>query len=458
MRLTESVKRRYNNSILGILFSGKTDGAKGRRCMLASSLLSSAIANITGGIFYSGFLVGYGINIVNIGIISFVPTLATLLSLFSPFILDRIAKRKWVLAGARIFYYALTLLGILVIPHIFEENLSRVLAITILMSFAAGVNALFGQGYSAWHMNFLPDSIRGDYLLTNSCIAAFTSGLFALVVAVVTDSLAGSPRQLEIIILLRIIAFALAVLDVLVLLLPKEYEYKQTTEKPRLRNVFTIPLKNKKFSLTILMCVIWYLFSNCHAAVINTWLLQDMEISYTLITFINFTYFFFFLFFSKMWRKFINKLGWIKALSFSAVITGVTYITYSFLTKNNSFTITIFGSVVAVNVFFFIVRHMQHVTGIVTNLCMGNMPYINTPDSDRVSYFSFYAVAVNITSFISQLLGTGFVSIMKDRALTIFGHDFTALPILLMITGAGQILTGIIVFILTPKLTPDQRY
>ena len=457
MKLTDAARRRFASSVLGTLFSGKTDGAKGRRCMLASSLLSNAIANITGGIFYSGFLLGYGIEMVDIGIISFVPTLATLLSLFSPFILDRIKKRKWVLAAARITYYAISLLGILLIPRIIEDNFSRVLAMTVVMIVANGINSLFGQGYSAWHINFLPDEIRGDYLLTNSCIAAFTSGLFALVVAVVTDSLAGSPRQLEIIILLRIIAFFIAILDVTVLLLPKEYEYKKTTEKPRLRNVFTIPLKNKKFSLTILICVIWYLFSNCHAAVINAWLLKDMEISYTLITFINFTYFFFFLFFSKMWRKFINRKGWIRALSFSAVITGVTYITYSFLTKNNV-SITIFGSIVAVNIFFFIIRHMQHFTGIIINLCMGNMPYINTPESDRVSYFSFYAVAVNMTSFVSQLLGTGFVSLMGDRAITFFGHDFTALPILLLITGSGQILTGVIVFFLTPKLTPDQRY
>ena len=457
MKQDSFLKRRINNSVAGTLFFGKSDGAKGRRCMLASSLLSSAIANITGGIFYSGFLLGYGIKMVDIGIISFVPTLATLLSLFSPFILDRIKKRKWVLAGARITYYAISLLGILIIPNIIEDNFSRVLAITIVMIVASGINSLFGQGYTAWHMNFLPDEIRGDYLLTNSCIAAFTSGLFALVVAVVTDSLAGSPKQLEIIIILRIIAFVIALFDVFVLILPKEYEYKKTTDKPRLRNVFTIPLKNRKFRLTILILVIWYLFSNCWAAVVNTWLLQEMEISYTLITFINFTYFFFFLMFSKMWRKFISKLGWIKACAFSGIMTGVTYIVYSFLTKNN-INMTVFGSVIAVNVFFFIIRHCQHFTGVITNLCIGNMPYINTPDSDRVSYFSFYAVAVNLTSFVSQLLGTTLVSVMGDRVVNLFGHGFTSVPLLLLISGSGQILTGTLIYVLTPKLTPDRRY
>ena len=440
-------KLSIENTILGMLYMGKNDEAQGRRCVLANALLSTIISNIIGGVFYSGFLLCYGIDMVNIGIISFVPSIASLLSLLSPFILERFPRRKRILAIARMSYYAIVTVGVMVIPLVFTENSVRVWAITLAMIAANSINALFGNGYTAWHVNFMPDSIRGDFLLTQSCISVLVSGIFTVVISIITDSLAGSPKQLTIINILRVAAFFIAVWDVIVLCRPKEYPYEKTAEKPRLRDVFTLPLSNKKFCLTVLVGVMWTFSSNLTASVINTFLVGTpaeggIGISYTLINGVNLTYFFFFLFCSKMWKKFIRNVGWFKAYAFSTLIQGSTHFLYAFITSENSIAL------------FLIVRHMQHVMGIITNLCSGNLIYINLPESDRVSYISFYTVINSGVAFVSQMLGTWFVSFMDGRGVEMVGHVFTAVPLLLIFTAVTGIITGVTTYLLTPKLNP----
>ena len=435
------------NTIIGISFFGKDEKAAGRRCILIASLLGTLISNIIGGVFYSGFLLCYGIDMVDIGVISFVPSIASVLSLLSPFILERFPRRKYILAASRMVYYTIVTVGVMVIPVLFKDNATRVWAITLAMILANSVNALFSSGYTAWHFNFMPDSIRGDFLLAQSCISALAGGIFTVAISIVTDSLQGSPYQLTIINILRVVAFVLAIADVIVLCKPKEYPYEVSYDKPRLRNVFTIPFANKKFCLTVLVAVLWTFASNLTTSVINTFLVMEpskggIGISYTLISGVNLTYFFFFLFCSKMWKKFINRVGWFKAYAFSTLVQGSTHFLYAFITSENSL------------ILFLIVRHMQHVMGIVTNLCVGNLVYINLPQSDRVSYISFYTVINSLVSFLTQLLGTWFVAFMDGRSISIIGHTFSAVPILLIFTAVFGIITSAITYVLCPKLEP----
>ena len=71
------------------VFSPREEHSRGRLCILASGILASIAAQFTGGVFYTGFLLLYGIDVVSIGILTFIPSLACLLNIFSPSILER---------------------------------------------------------------------------------------------------------------------------------------------------------------------------------------------------------------------------------------------------------------------------------------------------------------------------------------------------------------------------------
>ena len=84
------------------IYSPKTDEGKGRLISLTSAMVAALYNVFITGIFYTGFLSMYGISITGVGIITFIPYIATCFSLFSPSILGRFRKRKWLLLAAKI--------------------------------------------------------------------------------------------------------------------------------------------------------------------------------------------------------------------------------------------------------------------------------------------------------------------------------------------------------------------
>ena len=51
------------------VYNNRTDGGKARLSLLYAVIVQAVVGGFSGGIFYTGLLVGYGINIVNISII-----------------------------------------------------------------------------------------------------------------------------------------------------------------------------------------------------------------------------------------------------------------------------------------------------------------------------------------------------------------------------------------------------
>ena len=76
------------------IYSTKNEEAKGRLISLGSGLVAAFYNVFITGIFYTGFLSMYGISITGVGIVTFIPYIASCFSLFSSAILERIKKRK----------------------------------------------------------------------------------------------------------------------------------------------------------------------------------------------------------------------------------------------------------------------------------------------------------------------------------------------------------------------------
>ena len=116
-----------------ILFNFKDELAEGRCYNQINQILSSIIANLTGGVFYARFLLLNGINIVNVGIMAFVPYIASFISLLSPWILNHFKKRKAILAVFSVFYYVINILGITLLPKLVQDERSRLLWFIVII-------------------------------------------------------------------------------------------------------------------------------------------------------------------------------------------------------------------------------------------------------------------------------------------------------------------------------------
>ena len=438
-----AIKIKWRNSAFVRTFNLHDEKAKGRSCFLVSSILTSLASQLSGGIFYTGFLLSFGINIVNIGIITFVPTITRLLSMFSPLILERFRTRKLLLTVLGILANIINILGITLLPNIIISETGRVIGFTLLVTISSAISSIIDPGYSAWHASFLPNDIRADYFTLSSGINSFLSQGIVLILSLITDSFAGDPKQLQIITGFRYAALVLAILHILVLAIPKEYPYERSNTKVKVSDIFTMPMKNKKFLWTVLLVASYYIGSSITNASINIFLLQDVGISYSQINFINAIYFMFFIFFGKMWKKILKKYSWFKTFAFVMLLQGPTYLMYAFVTPEN-FTWL-----------WFTVRLLQHVLGVASNTVLASMVYVNLPNKDQTNYISFYNIVVHMSIFFSMMLGTFFLSRIGDNVINIFNFKMAGVPILLAVTGFSQIIVGLLSWKFNSKLLPE---
>lgn len=434
---------KLKNSALAQTYNLKDDLGRGRFFMLTGGIVSSIVTQLSGGLFYTGYLIGHGIDIVSIAIILFVPYFTSFLGVFSPLILRRFKRPRKILAFGRFLYYLLNILGITFLPMVIpaEYPTARLWGFIAIIVLSNAVNAIFSPGYTTWQSNFLPDESRANYFITSSCISSFIVYFVALLLSIFTDKLEGSPRQLEVLTIFRLISFALAIIDIVILSLPKEYEYK-SSETTRLTDVFTLPLKNKAFWCSTLIVCLYNFSQNLPNATINTYLLETVKTGYTYQNAINASYFLFFLVFGAMWNKFIARKTWFRAFAIAIVIQGFTYIAYAFVTHENYLWLMT------------AVRLSQHVLGIVMNAIVASIPYINLPDKDRASYLVFHSICTSLAALGGMMAGTFFVRQMGDNVWNLFGFKMESTPILLFACGTFSFVISAVTMALLKIVTP----
>lgn len=212
-------------SPLRYVYNVKDDLGKGRFCMLLSSVMAGLVGQLSGGLFYTSFLLMYGLDKSRIGILTFIPYITCLLNLFSPILLERFKKRKWILVSGKMAFYTVNIIGITLLPMLVKDPDALLLWFVILIIIANAINQLFASGFSAWNANFLPDHVRVDYFNSASCINSAITFAITLAVSAIGDNLKGTPHEGTMLIAIRFLAFALAIVDCLVWLIPKEYPY-----------------------------------------------------------------------------------------------------------------------------------------------------------------------------------------------------------------------------------------
>ena len=442
MRLMKALRHLYFRSGWHDVYNFTEEGAKARSALLFATIMQAAVGGLSGGIFYTGLLVGYGINIVNISIITVVPYIASLASLFTPYILERFKKRKVILTSARIVYYIINILGITLLPKVVHSDSGRTVGLVIIVFSSYLVNFLFTSGYSAWHMPYIKPQVRNQYFTSTTMVSNLFSSLVLIVASLVTDKLQGE-AQLNLIIVLRYVAFAVAILDVYFLQVPKEPVYQVTSSKPNLLDIIRLPVSNKKFFLTEIIYGLYCLIGNVASSVLNTWLLEEVHSSYLYINIINALYIFFILGSSKLWSRYTQKHGTFKSLSLVLILFAPTYFTWGFVTASNYLWLMT------------IVRLSQHCLGMLQTFAANNLIYVNMPEADQTNYISFHTIMGNLCVFVGMMIGTTLVATMGSNTWVLFGRQISSVPTLLMIQGVGWGILGISILFIRKHVEPD---
>ena len=266
------------------IYSTKDDEAKGRLISLGSALVAAFYNVFITGIFYTGFLSMYGISITGVGIVTFIPYIASCFSLFSSAILERIKKRKWVLLASKVYFYAMYIVATTIMPQFVTDPDARLMWFIVILFLAYSVFALFSPGVTTWFYRFYPEDNerRTRYIVLNQVFSSIMSSAILLLSGVLTDAVAGSPMQDKLIIGLRYLAFVLVLVDVGMQACAREYPYPEAP-KLSISQIFTLPFRYRKFLYCMLLMFAWNFNSNLNNGTWNYHLLNHLGFNYTLL-------------------------------------------------------------------------------------------------------------------------------------------------------------------------------
>ena len=439
----KKLKALYRKTGWHTVFSFDDTYAASRTYIMSATAVLAIVNGLSTGVFFTGFLLAYGINIVNLSILTAIPFLTSLFSLLTPYILDRFPKRRMVLSAARIAFHAINILGVTVLPKLITDPDAQVVGLIILVFLSNAINFLFA-GYSPWHMHYITPEVRTAYFSASAMASNLVGTGVAFAVSLLTERLPAE-SQLEMFNVMRILAFAFAAVEVYLLQKPPEPKYVLTQSRPSLLSVFTVPMRNKKFMLTMLLFLLYTLTNNLTTSVINTWLLQDVKTGYVFPSTINVIFPLFVLFTSSPWGRFMQRFGNLKSLAMTCTLLAISFFFYAFVDHSNYLWLML------------AVRLFQHCIGMIQHYSVSNLIYLNLPNEDQTAYISFHTIIANLGAFASMSLGTWVVAIMGNSSWNFLGHNMTSVPTLLLIQAVGIWLVSGVVLLVRKAAEPEGR-
>lgn len=396
-----TVMRKFGNSDFSRLFNFRDERSRGRSVLLLYNFFICIASNLSAGTFSTGFLTANGIDIVRVGIIGFIPYIAWVFGPLSPKFLSRFRRRRTLLLCNHIFFYFTTIVATTVMPSFVTDPAARTVWFGILLFLGHSSNALIGSGATAWHINFLPDgadrNIYFSYLnLTNS----FVGTAAAIGASVLADSLAGSPRQYEIIVAMRIISFVLFLAGgALLYLIPSEYPYPKPKKSVTVHDIITVPLHSRKFLLTVLIGVFWYIVCNLNSGTWVYFTLNTVGVSYVLTYTNQVACALGNVFLLRWWRGLINRYSWFRMLFLGVAVKAVLEFSLGFVSRGTIWV-------------YILVFLLEGVNLVGTNLIFANLFYLNLPKENTDVCAAFWNLALNFSVLIGSMLGTWFISLM----------------------------------------------
>lgn len=424
----QSQKPKKMNMISTVFNLGELYG-RGRARILASTALDSMVSLLVTGVFYTSFLLYYGIDKSGIGFLTFIPYITCLLNIFSPSILERFRKRKAILIVAKLTDCFISCIGIALLPTLVKDPDARLVGLAILIILSTAISQLFTSGWNAWNANYLQDHVRVNYFFIANCALNMLAHPTALIISFIADKFADTPNEIVLLTVIRYIAFGFMLVDAVIWLFQKEFPYEKSTDKIKISNVFTMPLRNKKFMMVMVLLFIYNFVSQLPNATLYAYLLEDVGVSYTLIAAINASYFLFFFPFTGIWNAVICKFDRYYAFGLALFLQGISFIAYAFVSANTIW-------------LYIVVRLIQHITGVLLSGVCSSILYDHLPHADRTNYLSFNFIVTNGAIFLALMADTLLAGLWGNGAITILGVPMYSTQIMIFASAIGQLLLG----------------
>lgn len=425
------------------VFGFRDEDAKGRTVYLGCVILNAFYNVFITGVFYTGFLSMNGMSITDAGIVTFIPYIGNLFSVFSSKILVHFKRRKPILIAAKIYFYVMYVIAATIMPQFVADPQQRLYWFAAIVFLAYAGYAPFDPGFVIWFYRFFPedDERRARYLLYQQIAAAVMSCIFLMAGSMITDAVTSSAHQYELINGLRYFAFVLVMIEICIQVQAKEYPV--TAEPPlKLREIFTLPLHYRKFMYCTVLMFVWNYISNLNNGLWNYHLLNHMHFSYTLVNAMSVLYTVVLLALSGFWQRVLRRYSWIRTFGLALVIWVPTEVLFFLMSPESAY-------------LFVPLSLAQHVLTVGINLSYANILYMNLPQDNETALIAFNTLGRNFFAFLGLLTGTLVSGITGDTAAPFMGLQVYSVQFTCLLRGVTMLAMGAVLLRRWRALTPD---
>lgn len=410
-----TLKERFLKSDFHRVFNFQGDINIGRTL----NFLNGAMANIGNavitGALYTAFLAENGIDIVRVGIISFIPYISWMLSVFSPTILSHFRYRQKLLLLNDWIYYGTIVFATTIMPLFVDDPGIKTVLFAVFVFIGNMSNALLGSGYTAWLIRFVPTGKDLNvYVSWCNRVNVICSNLTGILASFAATWIAARGNQFWFLFWLRMAAFVMFIINnCMVYLIPRETPAELSPTKIRPIHVLTVPVKYKKFLLTAMITVAWNITVNLNASTYSYYLLETVKLPMAYIYVGSVSGMFASFFLAERFRKRMDKTSPFAIISLFAGVSALLELFYIFVAPGRAaLYVTLIAITGVVNVGF--------ATG------YGALFYLHIPSGTNHDLFAtFWNLAGNISAFIGAALGTWILAGFEAHGVySIMGMEF----------------------------------
>jgi len=426
------------------IFGFHDEDAKGRTVYIFCVILNAFYNVFITGVFYTGFLSMNGMSITDAGIVTFIPYLGNLFSVFSSKILRHFKRRKPVMIAAKIYFYAMYILAATVMPQFVVDPQQRLYWFAAIVFLAYALYAPFDPGFVIWFYRFFPkdEARRSRYLLYQQIAASIVASVILIFSGMITDAVTNAENQRALINGMRYFAFVLVLLEIAIQVQAKEYPVPP--EPPlRLSQIFTLPMRYKKFMYCTLLMFAWNYIGNLNNGLWSYHLLNHLNFSYTLINTMAVMGTVILLTTSGLWQKVLARYSWIKTFGLALLLWVPTEFGFFVLT----------GEQIGLYVLLTVV---QYILSAGINLSYANVLYMNLPKENETALIAFNTLGRNFLAFLGLLTGTYVSSLTGDATAPFMGMQIYSVQHTTLLRAATIFVMGALLVKHWRAFTPDE--
>ena len=426
------------------IFGFHDEDAKGRTVYIFCVILNAFYNVFITGVFYTGFLTMNGMSITDAGVITFIPYLGNLFSVFSSKILSHIRRRKPAMVAAKIYFYAMYILAATVMPRFVIDPQQRLYCFAAIVFLAYALYSPFDPGFVIWFYRFFPedDARRSRYLLYQQIAAAIVASVILIFSGMITDAVTNAENQRALINGLRYFAFVLVLIEIAIQVQAKEYPVPP--EPPlRFSQIFTLPMRYKKFLYCTLLMFAWNYVLNLNNGLWSYHLLNHLGFSYTLINTVSVFNAVIMMTMSGMWQRILARYSWIKTFGLALILWVPTEFGFFVLPADGV-------------LLYILLCVTQQILSVGVNLSYGNILYMNLPKENETALIAFNTLGRNFFAFLGLLTGTWVSSITGDTTAPFMGMQVYSVQHTTLLRAAALLAMGVVLVRYWRVFTPDK--